>query len=87
MSRPRGFFEKSRGAEILHLDSFCHFAVVSTLLFLGRKSTMSDIPRRIPHDVVQEVDNPAELLRNEDGMFEVTSPYGCVGSRAVQERK
>jgi hypothetical protein len=38
---------------------------------------MSDIPRRIPHDVVQEVDNPAELLRNEDGMFEVTSPFGC----------
>jgi hypothetical protein len=24
------------------------------------------------------VENPAEILRNEDGIFEVTSPYGHV---------
>jgi hypothetical protein len=26
------------------------------------------------------VENPAEVLRNEDGIFEVTSPYGHVFS-------
>jgi hypothetical protein len=25
-----------------------------------------------------EVENPAEVLRNQDGIFEVTSPYGHV---------
>jgi hypothetical protein len=29
-------------------------------------------------DSILEVDNPAEILRNEDGVFEVTSPYGHV---------
>ncbi len=29
-------------------------------------------------DGVREVENPAELLRNENGVFEVTSPYGYV---------
>jgi hypothetical protein len=28
-----------------------------------------------PHGTV-EVENPAEVLREEDGVFEVTSPYG-----------
>jgi len=31
----------------------------------------------IVHEMV-EVDNPAEVLRNEDGIFEVTSPYGHI---------
>jgi hypothetical protein len=26
----------------------------------------------------QEVENPAEALRNEDGVFEVMSPYGYI---------
>jgi hypothetical protein len=30
-----------------------------------------------PDDTV-EVENPAEVLRDEDGVFEVTSPYGHV---------
>jgi hypothetical protein len=30
-----------------------------------------------PNDSI-EVDNPAEVLRCEDGRFEVTSPYGHV---------
>jgi hypothetical protein len=30
-----------------------------------------------PDDII-EVDNPAEILRHEDGIFEVTSPYGHV---------
>jgi hypothetical protein len=30
-----------------------------------------------PYDT-QEVENPAEVLRNQDGVFEVTSPYGYV---------
>jgi len=29
------------------------------------------------HDAIT-VDNPAELLRNQDGTFEVVSPYGLV---------
>ncbi len=29
-------------------------------------------------DGVMEVENPAEVLRNENGVFEVTSPYGHV---------
>jgi hypothetical protein len=29
-------------------------------------------------DSILEVDNPAETLRNEDGVFEVTSPYGHI---------
>jgi len=31
-----------------------------------------------PVNGVIEVDNPAEVLRNQDGVFEVTSPYGHV---------
>jgi hypothetical protein len=27
---------------------------------------------------IKEVDNPAEVLRNENGIFEVMSPYGYV---------
>lgn len=27
---------------------------------------------------IVEVDNPAEVLREQDGVFEVTSPYGHV---------
>jgi hypothetical protein len=34
---------------------------------------MTNVP-----DATVEVDNPAEVLRNEDGVFEVTSPYGHV---------
>jgi hypothetical protein len=30
------------------------------------------------HDGTVEVENPAEVLREEDGVFEVTSPYGHV---------
>jgi hypothetical protein len=29
-------------------------------------------------DGTMEVENPAEALREEDGVFEVTSPYGYV---------
>jgi hypothetical protein len=29
-------------------------------------------------DHTLEVENPAEILRHEDGIFEVTSPYGHV---------
>ena len=29
-----------------------------------------------PLDAVLEVENPAEVLRNKTGIFEVTSPYG-----------
>jgi hypothetical protein len=29
-----------------------------------------------PLDNILEVENPAEVLRNETGIFEVTSPYG-----------
>jgi hypothetical protein len=29
-------------------------------------------------DGTVEVENPAEVLRDEDGVFEVTSPYGHV---------
>jgi len=29
-------------------------------------------------DGTVEVDNPAEILRDENGIFEVTSPYGHV---------
>jgi hypothetical protein len=29
-------------------------------------------------DGTMEVDNPAEVLRNENGVFEVTSPYGHI---------
>ena len=29
-----------------------------------------------PLDTVLEVENPAEVLRNKTGIFEVTSPYG-----------
>ncbi len=31
-----------------------------------------------PPDGTVEVENPAEVLRDEDGVFEVTSPYGYV---------
>ena len=34
---------------------------------------MVDVPR-----VGMEVENPAEILREQDGAFEVTSPYGHV---------
>jgi hypothetical protein len=34
---------------------------------------MTEIPQG-----VQEVENPAEVLRNENGVFEVMSPYGYV---------
>ena len=34
---------------------------------------MTEILRRL-----QEVENPAEFLRNESGVFEVMSPYGYV---------
>ena len=34
---------------------------------------MVDIP-----NVGMEVENPAEILREQDGTFEVTSPYGYV---------
>ena len=29
-----------------------------------------------PLDKILEVENPAEVLRNQTGIFEVTSPYG-----------
>jgi hypothetical protein len=28
--------------------------------------------------IIMETENPAETLRNEDGVFEVTSPYGHI---------
>jgi hypothetical protein len=31
-----------------------------------------------PPDGTVEVENPAEVLRSEDGVFDVTSPYGYV---------
>ncbi len=31
----------------------------------------------IVHEML-EVENPAEVLRDEDGIFEVTSPYGHI---------
>lgn len=34
---------------------------------------MVDVP-----NVGMEVENPAEILREQDGTFEVTSPYGYV---------
>jgi hypothetical protein len=30
------------------------------------------------HNDTVEVENPAEVLRDEDGVFQVTSPYGYV---------
>jgi hypothetical protein len=30
------------------------------------------------HNGTVEVENPAEVLRDEDGVFQVTSPYGYV---------
>ena len=32
----------------------------------------------VPAAAITETENPAETLRNEEGVFEVTSPYGHV---------
>jgi hypothetical protein len=63
--------------------TFDNSGVVGALHFIFIRGLMIETLSQIDlhsaaMESILEVDNPAEILRNQDGVFEVTSPYGHV---------